>query len=274
MGYLFLNDYKKTIQNDNLNQIIGNDYSLITAVELDAIEEFSSYLKQKYDLASEFTNTSKYEYGIVRNAKDRIYLDADAYSASARYGVGVLCLYGGNIYMCSITIDTPEAFNDAHWSLLGVQYAIYFVTTPNPDWNYYTSYVKNQIVFWKNKNYTCLIDNTAQQPDLNSKYWGSGTVYSIDGTILPSDTTKYTVGDNRSQQTVSSIVDIVLYNLHSRIAPRNIPDLRVKRYDDTIKWLRNCAKGDDITANIARLSPYVGRRNRYGSALPKQNNSF
>jgi hypothetical protein len=92
--------------------------------------------------------------------------------------------------------------------------------------------------------------------------------------VYPTDTSKWTLGDNRNAQVVNYMVDIVLYHIHSRIAPKNIPDLRVKRYDDAISWLKNCAKGDWITASIPLIQPKQGMRSRWGSRIPKQNNDY
>lgn len=43
------------------------------------------------------------------------------------------------------------------------------------------------------------------------------------------------------------IVDIALYHLHARINPRQIPEIRVQRRDDAIKWLSSVA---DPRSNI------------------------
>ena len=48
---------------------------------------------------------------------------------------------------------------------------------------------------------------------------------------LPSDATYFTEGDNRNQKIKEVTIDVVLYNIHSRIAPRDIPDVRRTRYD-------------------------------------------
>jgi hypothetical protein len=82
----------------------------------------------------------------------------------------------------------------------------------------------------------------------------------------------YTKGDGRNQQMVGTMIDIALYHIHSRIAPRNIPDLRVKRYDDAKKWLKMCAHGD-ITPNILLKTPRQGCKIRIGSQ-PKNSNSY
>lgn len=78
-------------------------------------------------------------------------------------------------------------------------------------------------------------------------------------------------GDNRNQQLVNYMIDIALYHVHSRISPRNIPDLRVKRYDDAIRWLKMAGRGD-ITADLPLIQPKQGRRIRYGGTIKNINN--
>ena len=56
--------------------------------------------------------------------------------------------------------------------------------------------------------------------------------------------TYYLKGDCRSAQMVLAMVEFTLYHLHKRIAPNNIPDIRVKAYDDTNLWLKDCASGE------------------------------
>lgn len=51
-------------------------------------------------------------------------------------------------------------------------------------------------------------------------------------------------GDDRDSQLVNYICDLTLYHLHSRISPRNIPQLRQDRYDNAVAWLKMCAMGD------------------------------
>jgi phage gp36-like protein len=40
------------------------------------------------------------------------------------------------------------------------------------------------------------------------------------------------------------LIDIVLYHIHSRINPINIPDIRQVRYDNAIEWLKKVSKGE------------------------------
>lgn len=53
-------------------------------------------------------------------------------------------------------------------------------------------------------------------------------------------------GEERNPRIVMLMVDIVLYHIHSRIAPRNIPEIREIRYDNAIEWLKAVNKGTII----------------------------
>lgn len=273
MGYLIQNDYKSLIQIDNLNQIIGNDTSLLQRMEEMAIDELKSYLTQKYKIADEFTETTKYQYGIASKANDRVYIDALAHNQSNNYTVNSLVLVNGMIYIAIVPVSAGT-FDPLQWRLLGAQYAKFFVKQPSTSWSYYSQYSTSNVVFYKNKEYTATRSNTGLSPDNYPEVWGTGIEYTIAGSYYPNDTSKWIAGDNRNQQVLTRLIDIVLYHIHSRIAPHNIPDLRVKRYDDTISWLKNCARGNDFNAGIELIEPKQGFRNRYGFSLPKQNYNF
>ena len=66
------------------------------------------------------------------------------------------------------------------------------------------------------------------------------------------DNSKFAANDPRNKQIVMYAVDIALYNLHSNISPQNIPDLRVKRYDDAIKALTMMMNGQ-LNPDLPRL---------------------
>ena len=50
-------------------------------------------------------------------------------------------------------------------------------------------------------------------------------------------------GDDRSKLVVVYMIDIALYHLFAAIAPRNVPQIRVDRYDAAISWLMKVADG-------------------------------
>lgn len=294
MSYLILSDYKKQIQSLNLIQVTGGDNSILVSWQLIAQEKVISYLRQKYDTASEFTDTNVWDITRVYNANDRVYLDGPAYNATSTYGLTDLTLQAGNVYECSVAITVGEAFNIAHWDLLGPQYTMYFGALPQPLFNINQFYNPGDQVFWKNKTYTAArpsiqpdpiqYSTTANIPPINyfpdqlinnqpNQQWGAGIAYSIAAGTVLTDGTTWTAGDNRSQQMVQTCIDIVLYFVHQRISPNNIPELRHNNYLMAIDWLKDCAKGTDVTPNLPKLQPNQGARIRMGGQ-PKLNNHY
>lgn len=293
MSYLIIQDFKKQIQSDNLQQIIGSDLEVLKTAELQAIEEAYGYLTQKYDTAQEFTDTSIWNIQSPYQATDRIYLDAPAYSATLTYSLNVLTSHSGKVYKCTTAITTGEAFNPAKWQLIGDQYDMYFAKYPKPLFNYLQTYRTGDQVFWKNKNYTAQRNSPAadpmniqyrvygnvpppsvfpDDPAEGSVYWGSGTAYTVPAGTLPTDTNFWTAGDNRTQSVLMIVIDIALFHLHSRIAPRNVPDLRKERYLNAIDMLKAFA-GGSMTAKLPVLQPKSGARIRFGGNI-KNINSY
>lgn len=274
MSYLILHDYKKLIQSDNLSQIIGADYSLVTQMQLAAQAEVVSYLRQKYLTSAEFTDTSLFAMNNTYFGKNRVYLDATAFSTTSTYALNSLTLYLGNVYFNTIAITVAGAWNPAKWQLIGAQYDIYYVSLPESEWDYYKTYQVGDQVWYADKTYTCVVANLSVQPNEHPEFWGTGTTFSTIGSDLYSGSSVWIKADNRNQQMVNMMIDVALFHLHSRIAPRNIPDLRVKRYDDAVAWLKNVSRGTDITADLPLIQPKSGQRIRYGSRLVKQNNNY
>ena len=69
------------------------------------------------------------------------------------------------------------------------------------------------------------------------------------------------------------LIDIVLYHLHCRIAPQNIPELRQNRYDDAKAFLMDVAKGNHMTLDLPKIQPKQGRPIRWGGDV-KQITSY
>lgn len=290
MAFLVPSDYRKQIQALNLSQISGENTGNITACELTAIEEMKSYLSQKYDISDAFADVKVWSRSLVYNGMSRVYLDADPFTGQS-YSLNDLSLYQGNVYSANGSI-TPGAFNASEWTLLGRQYDLFFAKLPVGRFEYRTKYYPGDQVFYKNKVYTSVYESVYQDeniqysdsfrtpypnifPDeraIGSRYWGNGTTYTVASGTSILNTTYWEKGDNRSQQLVTYAVDIVLYHVHKRIAPQNIPDLRVKAYDDACLWLKSCAKGS-VSPNLPLLQPTTGLMFRWGSHV-KQNNTY
>lgn len=294
MPYLIASDLKKQIQSANLDQIIGSDNTILAAAELTAMDEAKSYLVQKYDITQEFANLNQWDNTIVYKGSNRVYLNAAPYNALSTYALGTTVLQANNIYRCTTAILTPEVFNPSKWFFIGLQYAIFYAQYPFPVFSYDKQYLLGDKVFWKDNVYTNLVASSPLSKALALQYaqyqnlpllnfapdninngiqvWGVGTPYTVPVSTDILNTTFWTLGDNRSQQLVTYIVDIALYHVHSRISPRNIPELRVYRYKQAADWLKASARGE-VTAALPLLLPAQGGRIRYGGNI-KQTNSY
>ncbi|MBK6611856.1 MAG: DUF1320 family protein [Sphingobacteriales bacterium] len=101
-------------------------------------------------------------------------------------------------------------------------------TTPPNNYNNTTNYAINDIVYWQN-TYKCIVATTGNEPT-DPNYWQLVTEPA------------WEQRDPRHPSVVMFLIDMVLYHLHSRISPRNVPDIRAERYDAAITWLKMIAK--------------------------------
>ena len=290
MAYLIHNDYLKQIQEAQLSQLVTNDERIRVAIQQSAQAEAISYLRQKYDISMEFTDTPQWVGSNGYNATNRVYIDANAYVTSTSYAVGNHVVNEGNVYKC--TTITTGVFDPTKWSLIGAQYDLFYAKYPVPLFDVYGYYQVNDEVFWQGKKYKCKIQTQAISHDtaiqyhlysnipLNNvfptdtvagaKYWQVVSTYTVPANTDILDTDYWTKGDNRDQQMLLYFVDIALYHLHSRIAPRNIPQLRIDRYHSAIDWLKMCGKGE-VTPNLPLIQPRSGSRIRFGSVVKNVN---
>lgn len=310
MSYLILSDFSALIQDVNLNQIIESDFSVLQTAIDNAVDEAKSHLRQKYDVSLEFSDTENWEKTASYNAYDRVYLDADAYVDANTYAVGDLTIFQGKVYIAN-TITTG-VFASGDWDKLGLQYQLFYAIYPKPLFDLDKIYKKGDEVYWNGKTYTNLQpsiipthDMVLQERIIRPNYinvfpddtingllaWGAGTTYTVPANTDILDTTYWIKGDNRDSEMIQKTIDITLYHLHARIAPRNIPALRINRYkgeeaDRVLKntgdivypvysalgWLQSCSRGF-ITPNLPLIQPKEGSRIRYGGNV-KQINSY
>jgi hypothetical protein len=190
------------------------------------------------------------------------------YSYSTQYQKGDIVFYKNKVYKCLTDVKNviPTDVNIAskYWSN-GVDYSFYGYNCyqnpsnfPNyvPNYNYGT----DEIVNYNNQLYFSFVDGTGNVvPGTDINTW------------LPITWIK---GDNRSQQLVAFLIDIVLYKIHMRIAPNNIPQLRKDNYMYCLDWLKEAGgQNNAITADIPLLQPKQGARIRWGSN-PKNYNNY
>lgn len=263
-------DYLRVIQSDNLSQIIEANQQVKLDVEQSAQAEMISYLAQRYKVAEVFSNTTVYSDSVVYYGKNLVEYTEPAFSATSSYSQGDRVLQLGNIYEANTAL-APGAFDATDWTLICADKSLFYAKLPYTEYDPDTAYEIGDTIWYNNKVYTCVKKCKNIDPT-NSSFWGTGTEYSFSGQ-LPDDTNYWNPGDNRNQQIVLFLIDITLYHLHSRINPRNIPDLRKERYNGNsptdsggaIGWLKSVAHGN-VQADLPVYTPQQGLSMRYGNA--------
>lgn len=263
-------DYLRVIQSDNLAQIIESNQQVRLDVEQSAQAEMISYLSQRYVTSEVFSNTTEFDITKAYYGKNLVEFTADTYAPASTYALGDYALYVGYVYKCN-TNGTTGVWNAAKWDKVCIDRQLYYVTLPYNQFDYSVTYEIGDNVWFKDKTYTCAQRCKNIDPT-NTAFWGAGTSFSVTG-VYPDDDIKWTLGDNRNQQIVLFLIDITLYHLHSRINPRNIPDLRKERYNGNsptdsggaIGWLKSVAHGN-VNADLPELAPSQGLSMRYGNS--------
>lgn len=272
------NDYLRAIQADNLAQVIESNQQIKLDVEQSAQSEMISYLAQRYLINQIFTDTKVFDISATYNGNQLVEWTAPIFSATTVYTTDQYVVYNGYIYK-SISGSAAHAFLPAEWTQICLDKTLFYALLPNAEYSNTTTYNIGDIVYYNNIAYTCTTSCVGILPT-NTQFWTVGSAYTVTG-FYPDNTTYWQQGDNRNQQIVMYLLDITLYHLHSRINPRNIPDLRKERYDGNnatqnggaIAWLKRVASGD-ITADLPQILPQQGMSIRYGSAVAKQINSY
>jgi hypothetical protein len=277
MAYTRAKDYQLYCDTVTLTQVVNADLSLKRLCEYSVEDQIKSYLSQRYDFNKpygEFTDTDTWSYTTTYGGNDRVYLDATAYSASSTYALNTLVLQSGNVYKCTTAITVGEAFTVGKWALLGEQYDLFYVTLPYNMWDFQKDYLAGDLIWYRDKTYTCAIPNVNTAPDstYGSQYWGTGTTYSVLAGTSPTDTTKWTAGDNRNNYLLQIYITIVVYNMFMKVAPKNIQQTRKDQYEMAIDWLEKAGKGL-VSADITLLVPEQGSSIRWGS-VTKNNNIY
>ncbi len=260
-------DYNGQIREVNLGQVQVDAESRRT-MELVAQAELTSYLSNRYECDVIFKPLLTFSVTDEYAWNDRIDLTGSTYSAANVYTNGTRVVYSGSVYEKNATTSGYVAgtlpTNATYFTLLGVE-GIYYVTTPN-SYKGRTVYVDtNQVKYNGNFYERNAYENTVSGilPD-DTTYWTLIENDTITVGTFPSDSTKWTFGDNRNQQIKTYLIDICLYHLHSNINPRNIPQLRIDRYQNAINWCKMVNRSE-ITADLPEILPVQGQVISYSS---------
>lgn len=183
--------------------------------------------------------------------------------------------------------DVSKVFTDTQVFDISTPYSINnLVEYTAPSFNQLSTYSTSDKVVYSGSIYTSISGSTGVLPSTGVTSWTYVTTdknlyYAISATTgnYPDNTAYWVKGDNRNQQIVMYMIDIALYHLHSRINPRNIPEVRMIRYDGAnafqsggaIGWLKKVASGD-VTAALPSITPQQGVSIRWGSNTKNTNN--
>lgn len=311
MSYLIESDYLPLIQVGNKSAMIQGSAAIQAIAEKSAVEEAKSFLRQKYDVSAEFTDTTVWSRSSAYAATNRVYLNASAWVSGHSYSVNDLILYtDGYIYKCA-TANSDVTFTAGNWTKLNLQYTIYYAKYPQPLFNLKSgAYKIGDQVYWNGKNYTCLqptkfLDHeTALQygsyqnlpynnvfpddPVNGLTYWGAGVAYSVPANTEITNTTYWVQGDNRDANMVRKLAIIAIYHLMSNVSPQNMPKQYVELYKGLDEQYQPGVEGTvypvhsalgwlqgcargEITPNLPLLQPVQGKRIRYGGQIKNIN---
>ena len=213
-NFLTSEDLDGSIKEELLEQLTRGSEVLVTLSEASAVSWMKDYLGQRFDVASIFPAIGEWAPG-------------------NEYGPATPVTLGA----ASIGYDYPSC---------QPQGVIGYYERPNEA--------------PAGTSYTPLFDyNTAGR--LTNFAWHNGTYYQALATNLgiepgndedfPNWRQSWRVRDPRDPKVVSFAVDIALFNLFKRVAPRRIPDMRVSLYNQAKEWLELVRDGN-LTPDLPR----------------------
>jgi phage gp36-like protein len=268
----------------NALQLVTLNYPVYVSTTSYTATDLVTYNSKCYICTGSTTGTfNPSNWQLLGSLYDYYYIPCPfpLFNLSTVYNIGDIVFWNGKIYQCQIAslILTQD---------VALQYSTY---SNLPYQNYFPDDPTNGIKYWGNGTqygisgfapnapaavaYSNATTYTiGQYVTYNGATWQSLTIGNLNNTpgadIINWQPVTWTYGDNRDQQLVQYMIDISLYHIHSRISPRNIPEFRVKRYDDAVCWLKMVMEGD-VTSAIPPLQPPQGRRVRWGSNIKNVN---
>lgn len=94
-----------------------------------------------------------------------------------------------------------------------------------------TNYSINDKVIANGQTYTCIQVTTGVEHPTDPAFW------TLDANLY------WILSTKRNPYLVLVLVDMVLYHIHSRISPNNIPKLRLDRYQEALDWIHEVSMG-------------------------------
>lgn len=218
MGYITLSDYRSYIQPTYFTQLLQADDSKRIIAESEALAIIKGKIEQRFDVSTEFSQTLPFSFAKIYGVRDRVILDFPAYDATLTYALNALTVFRGMAYYCTTAIVSPEAFTIGHWTALGAQYSLFFVSYPptctyqpnfaapnTPVFNLYAFYNKGDIVWWKGYLYTCAQSTIMIGPGDLKRYYQYKNVPNYN--VFPDDAVNNNIGqfwNNKTPYTLTA----------------------------------------------------------------------
>lgn len=204
MLYNFLTsaDLDVSIKEEQLTQLVRDNFSLIVLAEARSISWMQDYLGQRFTLADTFPNIGEW-------------------AAGNDYGPAVRVIVPGGL----VAAD-PGIF--------------YARDIPTEATSYLPPYARNSAgrltnyAWHEDQCYEALIPSLGVEP---------GVTVGWELSWRPRDP--------RDPKLVGFAVDVTLFNLFTRVAPRRIPDLRVSLYNQAKEWMTMVRDGN-LTPDLPR----------------------
>lgn len=173
-------DYENATFSDNLTEILVEKAQALLQSEQAGQTEMIGYLAQRFITNQIFTNTTRYVSTAVYYGKNLVEYTETAWNGTTTYAARARVLYEGKIYECKATVTGNNPTNETYWIEICDDLNLYYVTLPVAEWLNTIEYAIGDIVWYLDKQYTCVVANTNIIPNTdNVAIWGAGTTYSI-----------------------------------------------------------------------------------------------
>lgn len=180
-------DYLKVTLSQEVRDIIDNNYNQWLDAEQTAQVEMASYINQRYITSQIFTDTTIFDALKTYSAKSLVVYSEDDYNDLTSYVVGNRIVWGGYIYECYLAAQGISPENTDYWVKRVKDGTLYFGTLPSEEWDKDKTYDVDDIVWYKNKQYTATVSNKNIEPSATTSVgiWGDGTTYTISANLTP-----------------------------------------------------------------------------------------
>lgn len=173
--------------------------------------------------------------------------------------------------------DPSKIFYDLNEFDINTKYVVdNLIYYTEPAYDNTKTYLVDQRVSYNNYIYKCILDTQGNDPT-NTDHWEqikiNGTPiynYSIFNCIVasqsnyPDDTTYWSKTDTRPALIKKYVINVAIYELFSRVNPRNLPEWAIQKRDEADSHLNRIAKGTDTPLLPLYADEDEGQRIVYG----------